>query len=45
MSGNATVLYDTDLGQSADVGPLTLVMKGEYIPAGASFWGAPARPA
>ncbi len=42
---NATVLYDTEIGANANIGPLTLVMKGEFIPANSAFWGAPARPA
>lgn len=44
VGANATVLYDTELADDARVGPLTLVMKGEYIPAGRKFWGAPAGP-
>lgn len=43
VGAGSTVLYDTALGDDARLGPLTLVMKGEEIPASASFEGAPAR--
>ncbi len=38
----ATVLYDTHCGDYARVGPLTIIMKGEEIPASSSWQGAPA---
>ena len=38
----ATVLYDTHIGDFAKVGPLTLVMKGEALPAHTEWLGAPA---
>lgn len=38
-----TVLYDTRVGDFARLGPLTIVMKGEAIPAGTEWVGAPAR--
>lgn len=44
LGANSTVLYDTVVGPGATVGALTLVMKGEHIPAGARFWGSPAQP-
>jgi non-ribosomal peptide synthetase-like protein len=40
----ATVLYDTHVGDFARLGPLTLVMKGETIPAHSDWSGAPAAP-
>ncbi|KMO40235.1 peptide synthetase [Methylobacterium tarhaniae] len=39
-----TVLYDTRIGDFARLGPLTIVMKGEAIPANTEWAGAPARP-
>ncbi|WP_150287936.1 Pls/PosA family non-ribosomal peptide synthetase [Rhabdaerophilum calidifontis] len=41
----ATVLYDTKVGAFARLTPLTLVMKGEQIPAHTVWGGAPAVPA
>jgi non-ribosomal peptide synthetase-like protein len=38
-----TVLYDTRVGDFARLGPLTIVMKGEAIPASTEWVGAPAR--
>lgn len=40
----ATVLYDTNVGDWAQLGPLTVVMKGESIPANTAWIGAPAEP-
>ncbi|MCZ8186643.1 MAG: amino acid adenylation domain-containing protein [Beijerinckiaceae bacterium] len=40
----ATVLYDTRVGDYARLNPLTLVMKGEQIPANTVWGGAPAVP-
>lgn len=40
----ATVLYDTHVGDWAQLGPLTVVMKGESIPASTAWIGAPAEP-
>ena len=39
-----TVLYDTKIGDYAQLAPLTLVMKGEHIPANTVWGGAPAQP-
>ncbi|MGE5503679.1 MAG: Pls/PosA family non-ribosomal peptide synthetase, partial [Actinomycetota bacterium] len=39
----ATVLYDTRVGDFARVGPLTIVMKGEELPAHTAWQGAPAQ--
>ena len=40
----STVLYDTHVGDFARLGPLTLVMKGESIPADSEWVGSPAEP-
>lgn len=40
----ATVLYDTKIGDYARLNSLTLVMKGEEIPANTTWGGAPAMP-
>ncbi|MCW2236979.1 Pls/PosA family non-ribosomal peptide synthetase [Azospirillum canadense] len=42
IGAGATVLYDTHVGDYARLGPLTLVMKGEEIPAHTEWAGAPA---
>ncbi len=39
----ATVLYDTSIGEFAQIRPLTLVMKGETIPAHSIWSGIPAQ--
>lgn len=39
-----TVLYDTEIGDFARLGSLSLIMKGENIPANSSWAGAPAQP-
>ena len=44
VGAGATVLYDTNVADFARLGPLTLVMKGESIPADTSWIGAPAVP-
>ncbi|MBM3608109.1 MAG: AMP-binding protein, partial [Alphaproteobacteria bacterium] len=41
----ATVLYDTKVGDYAQIAPLTVVMKGENIPAQTAWAGSPAQPA
>jgi non-ribosomal peptide synthetase-like protein len=45
VGASATVLYDTQIGDFARLGPLTIVMKGEHIPAHTEWIGAPAQPA
>ena len=40
----STVLYDTHLGPFSRLGPLTVVMKGEMLPANSEWIGAPAEP-
>jgi hypothetical protein len=45
VGAGSTVLYDTHVGDFARLGPLTVVMKGESIPAHSEWVGAPAEPA
>ena len=40
----ATVLYDTEVGDYARLRPLTVIMKGESIPANSEWEGSPAVP-
>lgn len=44
VGSGATVLYDTVVSEYARLGPLTLVMKGESIPANSEWVGIPAEP-
>jgi non-ribosomal peptide synthetase-like protein len=44
IGAGSTVLYDTHVGDFARLGPLTLVMKGEALPAHTEWVGAPAVP-
>ncbi len=44
VGAGSTVLYDTNVGDYARLGPLTIVMKGEEIPAHTEWVGAPAVP-
>jgi non-ribosomal peptide synthetase-like protein len=44
VGAGSTVLYDTNVGDYARLGPLTVVMKGEEIPAHTEWVGAPAVP-
>ena len=44
VGAGSTVLYDTRVGDFARLGPLTVVMKGEQIPAHTEWVGAPAEP-
>jgi len=44
IGAGSTVLYDTHVSDYARLGPLTLVMKGETIPALTEWTGAPAEP-
>jgi len=44
VGANATVLYDTHIGDFARLRSLTVVMKGENIPANSEWEGAPAVP-
>ena len=44
IGAGSIVLYDTNVGDGAQIGPLTLVMKGEALPARSSWVGSPAQP-
>ncbi|MDQ1811792.1 hypothetical protein RBA41_00590 [Massilia sp. CCM 9210] len=44
MGPRSAVLYSAKVDDNARLGPLTLVMKGEHIPAGTSWAGCPAAP-
>ncbi|HEY0311781.1 MAG TPA: Pls/PosA family non-ribosomal peptide synthetase [Allosphingosinicella sp.] len=39
----AIVLYDAEIGEDAQLGDLSVVMKGESLPSGTSWEGSPAR--
>ncbi|WP_241911621.1 Pls/PosA family non-ribosomal peptide synthetase [Telmatospirillum siberiense] len=43
IGGAATVLYDTHIGDFARIGQLSIIMKGEDIPADSAWYGAPAQ--
>jgi non-ribosomal peptide synthetase-like protein len=45
MGPRSSVLYSAVVADNAKLGALTLVMKGEHIPAGSSWRGCPAAPA
>jgi len=45
MGPRSFVLYGATVGENAKLGALTLVMKGESIPAGTNWRGCPAAPA
>jgi len=42
VGAGSTVLYDAHVNDFAQLGPLTIVMKGETIPGNTAWWGAPA---
>ena len=44
MGPRSTVLYSAIVADDVHLGPLTLVMKGENIPAGTAWHGCPAMP-
>ncbi len=44
IAANATVLYDSHVGDFARLRPLTVIMKGESIPAHSEWEGSPAVP-
>ena len=44
IGAGSIVLYDTNVGDGAQIGPLTLVMKGEALPPRSSWVGSPAQP-
>ena len=41
----STILYNTQVGDQVQLGPLTLVAKGERLPAATRWEGSPAEPA
>ncbi|MDO5697558.1 MAG: amino acid adenylation domain-containing protein [Dermatophilus congolensis] len=45
LGSRSVVLYDTHVREEALTAPLTLVMKGEELPAGTAWAGIPAQPA
>ncbi|BDT72950.1 D-alanine--D-alanyl carrier protein ligase [Comamonadaceae bacterium OS-4] len=45
LAPRSAVLYSAEVGSGAWLGPLTLVMKGETIPAASKWSGCPAAPA
>jgi non-ribosomal peptide synthetase-like protein len=45
LGPRSAVLYSATVADNARLGALTLVMKGEFIPAGSSWHGCPAAPA
>ncbi|NTV10020.1 MAG: AMP-binding protein [Zoogloea sp.] len=45
MGPRSAVLYSAVVGDNVKLGPLTLVMKGESLPAGTHWHGCPASPA
>lgn len=42
VAAGSTVLYDTHCGDFSRIGPLTIIMKGEEIPANSEWQGSPA---
>ena len=44
VGARSTILYDAAVGEGACLGPLTLVAKGETLPAGTRWEGSPASP-
>ncbi|RMS36719.1 Amino acid adenylation, partial [Pseudomonas coronafaciens pv. garcae] len=44
MGPRSSVLYSAAVGDDAHLGSLTLVMKGEHIPAASRWAGCPAAP-
>jgi non-ribosomal peptide synthetase-like protein len=45
LGPRSAVLYSAEVGDNVRLGPLTLVMKGESIPANSHWQGCPATPA
>jgi non-ribosomal peptide synthetase-like protein len=45
VGAGSLVLYDTVMGEGAALGDLSLLMKGETLPAGSRWEGIPAQPA
>jgi len=45
LGAYSIVLFGAEVGDRANIGPLSVIMKGEFIPAGTSWQGCPAGPA
>lgn len=45
LAPRCAVLYSAHVGDNVRLGPLTLIMKGESLPAGTTWHGCPAEPA
>ena len=45
IGARCIILYDTHVGDGVQLGPLTLVAKGERLPAATRWEGSPAAPA
>ena len=45
VGARSTILYDSTVGDDVRLGPLTLVAKGERLPAATNWTGSPASPA
>ncbi|MEG2157907.1 MAG: hypothetical protein RRY07_09010 [Bacteroidaceae bacterium] len=43
VGGMSVVLYDTKMEKGASLEPLSVLMKGESLPAGTTFVGAPSQ--
>ena len=44
VGARTVILYDSAVGDNVRLGPLTLVAKGERLPAGTNWTGTPASP-
>lgn len=44
VGARSTILYSATVGDNVQLGPTTLIMKGENIPAGSAWAGCPAAP-
>ncbi len=44
VGAGSTILYDTEVGNNTQIGPLTLLMKGEKLPSNSAWYGSPAQP-
>lgn len=42
VASRSTILYDTEIGDGVYIGPLTLILKGEFLPANTRWAGSPA---
>ena len=44
IGSGTTILYDTKIEDWVQVGPLSLLMKGETLPTNTVWWGSPTQP-